>query len=145
MHAYEYRQRVLFEDTSATGDVYFTRYLSWQGRCREMFLLDYAPEVIEQLRHGLALVTTRCSCEYFAGTQVGDEISVRMGLERLTRNLIDLDFEYWRVSIGEDVLVARGAQQIACMRRAPAGIIPEPVPQPLVCALQGYQTGVPVP
>jgi enediyne core biosynthesis thioesterase len=138
--AFEYRHRVLFEDTSAAGDVYFTRYLSWQGRCRETFLLEGAPGVIERLRDGLALVTTHCSCELIAGTFVGDEVVVRMRLAGRAGNLIDLDFEYWRVVVGEERLVARGGQRIACMHRGADGMVPEPVPDPLARALDAYQT-----
>ena len=145
MRAFEYRHRVLFEDTSAAGDVYFTRYLSWQGRCRELFLLEHAPEVIERLGDGLALVTTRCSWERVADTFVGDEIAVRMRLGGLARNLIDLDFEYWRVEGGGEALVARGAQQVACMRRSAGGVGPEPVPEPLAQALEAYRNGVAAP
>jgi enediyne core biosynthesis thioesterase len=139
MRPYEYRHRVLFEDTSAGGDVYFARYLSWQGRCRETFLLERAPGVIERLRDGLALVTTHCSCELIAETSAGDEIAVRMRLAGRAANLIDLDFEYWRVTGCEERLVARGAQQIACMRRGADGMAPEPVPDPLARALDAYR------
>jgi enediyne biosynthesis thioesterase len=136
MQPFEYRHRVLFEDTNLAGDVYFTRFLSWQGRCRETFLLEHAPAVIDRLRDGLALVTTRCSCDYLAEAAVGDEIAVLMRLGGLTHNLIDLDFEYRRMRDG--ALVARGAQQVACMRREGAGVVPEPVPAPLARALEPY-------
>jgi enediyne core biosynthesis thioesterase len=39
-------------------------HLRWQGRCREMFLRDHAPELLNELRADLALVTLFCSCEY---------------------------------------------------------------------------------
>jgi len=141
MRAFEYRHRVLLEDTSVAGDVYFTRYFSLQGRCRELFLLERAPDVLERLRDGLALVTTHCSCEYIGEALPGDEIRVRMRLGRLAQNLIDLDFEYWRAGDGEEALIARGAQQVACMRREAGRVVPEPVPGSLVAALEAYQPG----
>src|SRR2546429_700742 len=144
MRAFEYRHRVLLEDTSVAGDVYFTRYFSWQGRCRELFLLERAPDVLERLRGGLALVTTRCSCEYVGEALPGDEIRVRMRLGRLTENLIDLDFEYWRAGGGGGELIARGAQQGACMRREEGRGGPVPRPGALVAALGADQPG-PVP
>jgi enediyne biosynthesis thioesterase len=138
MRSFEYRHRVLLEDTSVAGDVYFTRYFSWQGRCRELFLLERAPDVLERLRGDLALVTTRCSCEYLGEALPGDEIRVCMRLDRLAQNLIDLDFEYWNA---EGSLIARGAQQVACMRREAGRAVPEPVPGSLIAALEAYQPG----
>jgi enediyne biosynthesis thioesterase len=45
-----------------------------------MFLRDHAPAVIEALQHGLALVTTRVSCEFMAELVAFDEITLRMRL-----------------------------------------------------------------
>ena len=54
MRAYEYRHVVGFEETNLVGNVYFTEHLRWQGRCREMFLKEHAPEVLaERLEQGL--------------------------------------------------------------------------------------------
>ena len=140
MRAFEYRHRVLLEDTSVAGDVYFTRYFSWQGRCRELFLLERAPDVLERLSDGLALVTTRCSCEYIGEALPGDEIRLRMRLGRLAQNLIDLDFEYWRAGDGEEALIARGAQQVACMRREGSTMVPTPIPAALREALRPFSS-----
>ena len=38
MRAFEYRHVVSFEETNLVGNVYFANHLSWQGRCRELFL-----------------------------------------------------------------------------------------------------------
>ncbi len=37
-------------ETSLVGNVYFTNYLLWQGHCRERFLMEHAPEVLELLQ-----------------------------------------------------------------------------------------------
>ena len=44
MRAYEYRHVVGFEETNVVGNVYFSRYVSWQGRCRELFLREGIPQ-----------------------------------------------------------------------------------------------------
>src|SRR4029079_11569069 len=90
--AFELRHVVSFEDTNLVGNVYFARHLSWQGRCREMFLAEHAPDVIDALRGGLALVTLRCGCEYYAELSVLDEVAVRMRLASLVQNRIGLRF-----------------------------------------------------
>ena len=136
MRAYEYRHVVGFEETNLIGNVYYANHVRWQGRCREMFLRDRAPDVIEALKHGLVLVTTRVSCEFMAELVAFDEVVLRMRLGGLTQNRITMNFEYWR---GEE-LVARGEQQVACMQREGEQVVAVPVPAQLREALREYAT-----
>ena len=94
MRYYEYSHVVSFEETNLVGDVYFTNHLSWQGRCRELFLRDHAPDVVDELSRGLSLATVRCSCEYFTELTAFDEVNVRMRLAELMQNRITLAFRY---------------------------------------------------
>ena len=134
MRAYEYRHVVGFEETNLIGNVYYANHVRWQGRCREMFLRDRAPAVIEALKHGLVMVTTRVSCEFMAELVAFDEVVLRMRLGELRQNRITMNFEYWR---GEE-LVARGEQQVACMQREGEQVVPVPVPAQLREALKEY-------
>jgi len=136
--AYEYRHVVGFEETNLVGNVYYAHHVRWQGRCREMFLREHAPEVLRQLGGGLALVTTRVSCEYFAELAALDEVVVRMRLGAVAQNRVSMRFEYWRGGAGGEELVARGEQEVACMRRDGAGLAPAPVPDALRQALAPY-------
>jgi enediyne biosynthesis thioesterase len=144
---YEYRHRVGFEETNLIGNVYYVNHLRWQGRCREMFLHEHAPEVLRELADGLALATVRCSCDYLAELAAFDEVVVRMRLAGMAQNRITLHFEYWRRADGGDELVARGEQQVACMRRvSPAAalagkagdMVAAPIPEALREALRPY-------
>ena len=139
--AYEYRHVVSFEETNLVGNVYYVNHLSWQGRVREMFLRDHAPDIIGELSRGLALATLRCSCEYLAELSAFDEVLIRMRLGELSQNRITMLFEYWRVKDGREELVARGEQQVACMKREGAMALPTPVPKSLREALQPYSCG----
>ncbi len=142
MRYYEYSHRVGFEETSLVGNVYYVNHLRWQGRCREMFLREHAPEVLRELGDGLALATVRCACDYLSELQAFDEVLVRMRLAGMAQNRITLHFEYWRrAASGEEELVARGEQQIACMRRdAAAGgaMVATGIPAELREALRPY-------
>jgi enediyne biosynthesis thioesterase len=137
--AYEYRHVVGFEETNLVGNVYYVNHLRWQGRCREMFLRDHAPGVLRQLDEGLALATTRCSCDYLGELTAFDDIVVRMRLGRIAQNRILMHFEYWLDRDGQQQLVARGEQEIACMRREGAGMVPVAVPEELRDALRAYE------
>jgi enediyne core biosynthesis thioesterase len=138
MLAYEYRHIVGFEETNLVGNVYYVNHLRWQGRCREMFLRDHAPEIIDQLSKGLCLVTTHCSCDYQAELVAFDEIKIRMRLVALVQNRITFAFEYWRCRESSEGLVAIGEQQVACMSRQSEGLVPTPVPRSLVDALRPF-------
>ena len=140
MRAYEYRHVVGFEETNLIGNVYYANHVRWQGRCREMFLRDKAPEVIDALKYGLVLVTTRVSCEFMTELVAFDEVVVRMRLGDLGQNRITMNFEYWRSSAAGEELVARGEQQVACMQREGEQVVPVPVPIQLREALKEYAT-----
>jgi enediyne biosynthesis thioesterase len=137
MKFYEYKQVIGFEETNLTGNVYFTNYFHWQGRAREHFLRDHAPDILQQLEEGLALVTLNCSCSFLDEMKAFDQVTVRMFLEDIHRNRITMRFEYWR-DAQEPVLVARGEQQIACMHRSEGRLTPTPVPECLRQALAGF-------
>ncbi len=139
--AYEYRLVVGFEETNLVGNVYFVNHLRWQGKCREMFLRDHAPGVLAELSRGLALATVRCSCEYFAELEAFDEIVVRMRLGGAAQNRLTLLFDYLRVKDGGEELVARGEQQVACMRREGRSTVATPIPVELREALLPYGEG----
>ena len=138
MRAYEFRHVAGFEETNLVGNIYYVNHLRWQGRCREMFLRDHAPGVLKQLEADLALATVRCSCEYLEELRAFDEVIVRMRLASQVHHRIALDFEYWRVTGEGEQLVARGQQEIACMRRDGPKTVPTPVPDELREALRLY-------
>jgi len=138
MRAYEYEHIVGFEETNLVGNVYFARFVSWQGRCRELFLRDHAPEVLDELVGGLRLVTTRVSCDYFAELVALDTVVIRMTLARMTQSRVAMRFDYIR----EGELVARGEQEVACLGTADGSYVPVAVPEPLRAALIPYEEAV---
>ncbi|MFE0640942.1 acyl-CoA thioesterase [Streptomyces sp. NPDC058877] len=138
---YEYRHLVGFEETNLVGNVYYVNYLRWQGRCREMFLQERAPEVLADIREDLKLFTLKVDCEFFAEISAFDELSIRMRLDDLTQTQIGFSFDYVRVGgDGSENLVARGRQRIACMRGPNSDTRPSRVPEALRKALAPYVT-----
>jgi len=138
LKAYEYRHVVGFEETNLVGNVYYVNHLRWQGRCRELFLRDHAPEILDELARDLALATVRCSCEYLAELAAFDEVVIRMRLGEVVQNRLTLLFEYWRQTGGSEELVARGEQVVACMRREGERTVPTAIPVSLREALKPY-------
>jgi enediyne core biosynthesis thioesterase len=137
---YDYEHIVTFDETNVVGNVYFANHLRWQGHCRELFLRERAPGVLAALAESLALVTTRCSCEYFAELAALDRVQVRMSLAELGQSRVLMRFDYFRLGDAEPELVARGEQQVACLERSSDGLRPVPVPDELRVALAPYES-----
>jgi len=127
MRSFDYRHVVGFEETNLVGNVYYVNHLRWQGRAREMFLRQYAPEILAEFDHGLALVTLQCSCQYLGELKAFDQVIIRMFLSAIAQNRIAMRFEYWREGV-KDELVGRGEQEIACMRRHGEQLLPTAIP-----------------
>jgi enediyne biosynthesis thioesterase len=136
---YDYRHLVGFEETNLVGNVYYVNYLRWQGRCREMFLLEKAPAVLDDIRDDLKLFTLKVECEFLAEIWAFDQLSIRMRLEDLTQTQIGFAFDYVKLSDGLEILVGRGRQRIACMRGPNGNTKPSKVPEALREALSQYE------
>ncbi|MCL7460260.1 acyl-CoA thioesterase [Micromonospora echinofusca] len=138
---FEYLHTVGFEETNLVGNVYYVNYLRWQGRCREMFLKERAPDVLADVREDLKLFTLRVDCEFFAEITAFDELSIRMRLVELAQTQLEFSFDYVKLDRdGGETLVARGRQRIACMRGPNTRTAPARVPEALVTALAPYTT-----
>ncbi len=135
---FEYRHTVGFEETNLVGNVYYVNYLRWQGRCREMFLYQRAPEVLADLRGDLKLFTLKVDCEFYAEITAFDELAIRMRLVDLAQTQIEFSFDYLKLDPGGEILVARGTQRVACMRGPNTRTVPTRVPDALARALTLY-------
>jgi enediyne biosynthesis thioesterase len=138
VRTYEHRHIVSFEETNIAGNVYYLNHLRWQGRVRELFLSEHAPAVLSEMRRGLTLVTTHCSCDYLGELTAFDEVVIRMYLDDITQNRISMRFEYWRRKGDKEELVARGEQQVACMSRDGGSLVAVPLPPCIRDALLEY-------
>lgn len=137
--AFLYRHTVTFEETNLVGNVYYARHISWQGRCREMFLREHAPSILQELRGDLRLVTLRVACDYFEEFLAFDDVEIEMRLAHQEQHRIGLDFDYWLVRDGHDRrLAASGFQETGCLRAGRNGATPIRPPEALLTALRGF-------
>jgi enediyne biosynthesis thioesterase len=136
---FEYRHIVGFEETNLVGNVYYASFISWQGRCREMFLRENVPQILDMFTKGLALITISVSCEFVRELSAFDEVIIRMQLEDLRQNRVVMKFDYARIRGGFEETVARGHQEIACMQREDGNIRAMRMPDALLTALRFYQ------
>jgi enediyne core biosynthesis thioesterase len=106
----EYRHLVTFEDTNAVGSIYFAKYFSLQGECREKLLAQFYPEFVDDVRRGFCLVTESAHQDFFGEASLFDTLVIRVTVTTLTRSRIEFEFEYTRETDGR--LLARGRQAV---------------------------------
>lgn len=133
---FDMRHVVSFEETNLVGNVYYTNYFSWQGRCREMFLREHSPPTLAELQAGeLRLVTAHASCDYVDEFNVFDEVVIKLSLNRFIAYGLSLNFDYVR---GQETL-ARGRQDIKFLRRQAGRWALAEVPDTLMKAARLYE------
>jgi enediyne biosynthesis thioesterase len=115
---YEHRHTIRFEETNLVGTVDETSYERWQGQCRELFLLEHAPDVLDELAGDVGLSIVESDFEHVAAVFAFEEVSIRMRLADMTASRIDLVFDFVRLRADREELVARGRQRLVCLRGA---------------------------
>lgn len=120
MQSYLYEHVVTFEETNALGNVYFSNFVRWQGVCRERFLKDQAPELIQQFGDSLRIATLECSCCYYWELYPFDRVFIEMYLDDSERagnatqsDVLRICFKYWKEAQPQRLLAAEGEQKIA--------------------------------
>ena len=136
---FEFVHTVSFEDTNVMGNVYFAHFLSWQGKCREMFIKEKVPGLLALIESNkLLMVTISCSCEFFYELRAFDEIIVNMELASVTQNRVKMNFSYLKKTGDALKTVAKGTHEVGCFFRDGADITTLSVPEILQEALTEY-------
>ena len=107
---FEYEQLVTFQDTNLVGNVYFSKYFEWQGKCREALLLEHYPEITEDLQQGFGMATEFAHMDYRNEAFLNDKVLCRMHVPELSRTRIAFSFSFYRKA--DLLLLAEGQQAI---------------------------------
>lgn len=110
MEYFDYKTFVGFEETNVVGNVYFSNYFVWQGKCREAFLRKYAPGVLDDFKAGFGMITKESSVSFQNEAFAFEDIVVRMSLGKLGRTSVTMMFDYYKAQGDELVLLAQGQQ-----------------------------------
>jgi enediyne core biosynthesis thioesterase len=136
---YEYRLIPSFEETNLVGNVYFANYVLWQGKCREMFLYEYCPDVIEEISNGLLLITLDLSMQYISQLYAFDKVVMHMSLEASSTSRMLMGFEYFKEEVdGKLTLVSKGTQATLAMKEIDGRVGPVSFPESMFEVLNEY-------
>lgn len=137
MKKYSYVHTIGFEETNIVGNVYFANFIKWQGLCREMFLREYAPDILNDLYHDLALITLNCSCEYYDQLFPFDQVRIEMHLKEKVQNRVTMEFLYIKeVDASKEAVIAKGIQEVCVMKKNEKGLEACEFPQSFNLALE---------
>jgi enediyne biosynthesis thioesterase len=127
-----------FADTNVVGNVYFANYVLWQGKCRELFLHEFCPEIVDEIEAGLALVTLDLSCRYIQQLRALETVVIRMNVEELSDTRMLMSFHYYRVDGSSYTLVCQSHQSVASMRYVDGEFVTVPFPAGMFDAISEY-------
>lgn len=137
---YEHKFITTFEETNLVGNIYFANYVLWQGKCREMFLHEYCPDVIEGINNGLLLITLDLSVQYVSQLFAFDTVVMHMSLESQSASRLLMTFEYYKQEPDKRLtLVCKGTQATAAMREVDGRVIPVSFPDSMFQVFEEYR------
>ena len=135
---YEYRFVTCFEETNVVGNIYFANYAVWQGKCREMFLYEYCPDVIEEINNGLYMITLDLSLQFISQLFAFDKVVMRMYMDAQSESRVMMRFEYYCDKDGELSLICKGHQATAVMRNQNGVMVPTHFPDSMMEIFMEY-------
>ena len=109
------RQRVYWEDTDASGVVYYANYLRFLERARTEWLRSLGCEQVT-LEHeaGVGFVVRALTAEFLRPARLDDEISIDVWVVRIGASMVEMQQSIAR---GNERLVQAGVK-LACVRIA---------------------------
>jgi enediyne biosynthesis thioesterase len=135
---YEIKFVTTFADTNVVGNIYFANYILWQGKCRELFLHEFCPDVVKEIENGLALVTLDLSCRFVEQLRALETVVIRMYVEELSNTRMLLSFHYYRVEGSSYGLVCESHQSVASMRYVDGEFVTVQFPASMFDAIGEY-------
>lgn len=114
--------------------------VSWQGKCRELFLLDHAPVTLNLVANRqLALQTTSAGLHLHGIlSPPSSPVWVELRLKDIKCGQIWLQFDYFTSHQGQQTLLATGWQKTSCKRIDGTRVVPCAVPDDVLRALKRF-------
>lgn len=109
------------EDANIVGNVYFANYGKWQGRVRDLYLQQLAPDLFRGNGSTGEWVVRTTRVDHLREAMPFDRIKVVMSLEALHERGVALRFDYSRLDADGTELKLAVGQQLAVWVERPQG------------------------
>jgi enediyne polyketide synthase len=117
------------QDSNLVGNLYFSNYSAWQGRLRDRFLHEIAPECFDLRQLGAQPECLFFSTHHLREAMPFDSIEAQMSVKAMYDGALDLWFDYYRVDMtGTREKLAVGEHRIALVSTSQDS--PQVVPWP---------------
>ena len=132
---HEHRVRVRYAETDQMGVVHHANYLAYLEESRTRMMAERGLSYAEVERRGWGLPVRRATLRYFAPAAYEDELIVRTHVERIRAASVVFASEVVRAR--DDLKIARGEIELACIRLHERDRGPCPLPDELRTSLGG--------
>jgi acyl-CoA thioester hydrolase len=132
MYEFHTRRRIEFSDTDMAGVVHFARFFIFMETAEHQMLAELGVRpgsYRDESGRAFAWPRVTASCDYLAPARYGDELDIRVTIERLGRSSLTYGFD---LACGP-VRVAQGKITAVCCTLEEGGVMaPVPLPEALV-------------
>lgn len=96
---YEYSLQPAFKEcANLSRSIYFTSYLSWIGKIRELFMSKIGDQLVPQISSGeWGLVTNWCDLKIYGEATAYDNVLAKFRLGKVSGAVIPLECEFFKV------------------------------------------------
>ncbi len=132
---FEIKRRVEFRDTDAAGIVHFSVFFTYMEQVEHAFLRQLGMSIYRPEEPGqVTWPRVSASCDYRRPIRFGDEIAIRLSLERIGNRSL----AYRIVFARDDDEVAEGRIIVACCQIQDGRPVAVPVPDETVARLKPH-------
>lgn len=132
--AHVYRRRIEFVDTDVSGNIHFSRFFVFMETAEHELLRALGTTVhLEESDRTIGWPRVESRCKYLKPVRFGDEIDVRVFIQRLGTKSMTYRFEFH----GPAGIVAEGEMSsVCCVLGANGGLEAIPIPESIAGKLR---------
>lgn len=133
---FRYRRRVEFGDTDLAGIMHFSNFFRFMEAAEAEFLRGLGYSVAWQSAEGrFGFPRVSAACEYLLPAKFEDELTIRIGIEKLGRTSVSYIHEF---SCGDRKIAVGRITSVFCTHDAERGMKSATIPASLKSALEPY-------
>jgi enediyne polyketide synthase len=133
----EYEITTSLCDSNLVGNIYFANYSKWLGRNRDSYFYSILSDYYKGIGEKGEFLCVNCNIDHLGEAMPFDTILVKMFLEKIYENGMDLNFEFYKEQKSQKIQkLAFARQRIVWSKRIENKIISNKIPDELIAFLK---------
>lgn len=95
---YVYRRKAQYHETDQMGIIHHSNYIKWMEEARVAFLDEIGLGYGEVEKLGIVSPVAGISVEYKKQVQFGDEVEIRVGIQKYNGAVLELSYEFYNLA-----------------------------------------------